>query len=213
MLDIKTLSDNNKNLDLCKARSLLLTYDNMINEEYLKLYLLYKNIFEIYLWNKLNFRKYNNIFSSLSLVSIKEEKKDFYQKYSKYLGEFFYLRNNLYIENLSEEELKFLKMLVPNSNLETEEIMMFVQNTYLKVIRESINENEYYQFGIFSSQFFVKNETIVVGFSYENFYEEVGHEFNEKKYLENRNCVQQQLKEINQELLENNCIVLEYINN
>ena len=74
---------------------------------------------------------------------------------SKYLN-YLYIRNNIYIEKLSKEELLYL------SN--TKEILdynneQFIEKTYKKIILE----NEYTMYGPDNPKYFKKPNTLVIG--------------------------------------------------
>ena len=111
--------------------------------------------------------------SELGFKSVNKEKMDFYQYCTCDELKFFYIRNNLYMENLTEQEKEFLTRYSKNADdISKEEIENFVKNSFHKVIVKN-NEKEELEylipFGPDSIRYFAKSNSIVIGFRYEQY--------------------------------------------
>ena len=147
-------------------------------DEYLKLYNLYRKLFTEYIINILDLKKYDDeVFNSgLNFLINKEDDMDIYQYYSSGELKYFYIRNNIYIEKLDDEEKDFFMNKITNNDMnldsKTEEVL---KKTYSKVVFEDALENGEIcniQFGPNSSYFFAKNNSIIIGMAYDEFGED-----------------------------------------
>ena len=136
-------------------------FDSMspeIQENYLKLYSLYNDLLIQYLIKKHNLNLYDEMIqnSKINFKKIDTKDMDIYQyTSSKYLN-YLYIRNNIYIEKLSKEELLYLSN--TNEILDTNN-EQFIEKTYKKVIFE----NEYTMYGPDNPKFLKKPNTLVIG--------------------------------------------------
>lgn len=136
-------------------------FDSMspeIQENYLKLYSLYNDLLIQYLIKKYNLNLYDEMIqnSKRNFKKIDTKDMDIYQyTSSKYLN-YLYIRNNIYIEKLSKEELLYLSN--TNEILDTNN-EQFIEKTYKKVIFE----NEYTMYGPDNPKFLKKPNTLVIG--------------------------------------------------
>lgn len=136
-------------------------FDSMspeIQENYLKLYSLYNDLLIQYLIKKYNLNLYDEMIqnSKINFKKIDTKDMDIYQyTSSKYLN-YLYIRNNIYIEKLSKEELLYLSN--TNEILDTNN-EQFIEKTYKKVIFE----NEYTMYGPDNPKFLKKPNTLVIG--------------------------------------------------
>ncbi|MDR1687866.1 MAG: hypothetical protein LBS21_04555 [Clostridiales bacterium] len=122
-------------IELAKEKGLC--PDSKFDEKYLKMQALYREELEKFLNGKLNLGKYDNLLSDsdLRFITVAEDEKSFYQKYSTFGFKYIYLRNNLPIERLSKEELKILERNFETKNaVNHEELQELVERTYKAVI-------------------------------------------------------------------------------
>lgn len=149
LLETKIPYDNKEYFDSMSPES---------QESYLKLYSLYNNLLIQHLIKKYNLNLYDEMIqnSKRNFKKVDTNDMDIYQyTSSKYLN-YLYIRNNIYIEKLSKEELLYL------SN--TKEILdynneQFIEKTYKKIILE----NEYTMYGPDNPKYFKKPNTLVIG--------------------------------------------------
>lgn len=149
LLETKIPYDNKEYFDSMSPES---------QESYLKLYSLYNNLLIQHLIKKYNLNLYDEMIqnSKRNFKKVDTKDMDIYQyTSSKYLN-YLYIRNNIYIEKLSKEELLYL------SN--TKEILdynneQFIEKTYKKIILE----NEYTMYGPDNPKYFKKPNTLVIG--------------------------------------------------
>ena len=135
---------------------------------YFKLLNKYKKLFEEYLKEKLpleliddNMKK-----SDLKFVPIKKEDMDFYQITSTMNLDYIYLRNNLYIEKLSKEDLDFLSK---KDSLD-EESKEFIKRTYQIVINPYENDEKRIIFyGPENEKHLCDSTDVVLGIRYNEF--------------------------------------------
>ena len=136
-------------------------FDNLLTkekEQYLARYKKYCDMFISFLIDRL---KLDDIENSMSkdenyLLPLKEKDYDFYQQLSSDKMKYLYLRNNLYIERLSSEEVKVL-------DESTEFNDSFIENTFQKVISDYPNENVTTNYGPDSSKYYVNSNNIILG--------------------------------------------------
>ena len=88
---------------------------------------------------------------------VSNDKKDLYQLMSSDKLKYIYLRNNLYIERLSEEELKIL------DNNKNEEVYPLVQKTFKKVIDDYPGKNMITNYGPDADSFYTKSSNLIFG--------------------------------------------------
>lgn len=127
-------------------------------ESYLKLYKLYNNLLVQYLIKKYDLNLYDKMIkdSNRLFTKVDTNDMDIYQYVSSKYLDYLYIRNNIYIEKLSQEELLYLsstKELLDSNNEQ------FIEKTYKKVIFE----NEYTMYGPDNSKYLKKPNTLIIG--------------------------------------------------
>ena len=154
-------------------------YQNMNEiqkDEYLNMYSLYMNFFIKYLIKIINLQEYDKLFSGSSpiFVPVKDKNMDIYQLVCSSLLKYVYIRNNLYLERLTADELKFLRTKLTNCDYSfNKEAFEFINTTFKKVIFELI-DNDYNKIvqinrGPLSESFFAPNNSLVIGLRYDKF--------------------------------------------
>ena len=151
-------------------------YTNTVRECSQICYSLYHNWLLKYLINKLKLKKYDDLFfySDLKFRTISPKNMDIYQYLASNDLKYFYLRNNLHLDNLFEEELDFLVRVSTGKDYDyDDEKEKFVESTYQKVIFDDIlgnNQIVNINYGPESGSFFAPNNAIVIGFRYNELY-------------------------------------------
>ena len=150
-------------------------YFNKLNEGergvYLECLNYYYSILIEYLISKLDLTKHDQNLSNSknNFIPVSEEKMDIYQKISSSKLKFLYLRNNIYIENLTSEEILKLRMFMQqNTQISNPELYTFIENTYTKVIREN-KELTTMNYGPESPDFFADSNSVVIGLRTDDF--------------------------------------------
>ena len=146
-----------------------------IDSEYMNIYFLYRKLFTQYIIEILNLIKYDKqiVNNKIKFPIVNQKNMDIYQYFSSDILKYFYIRNNIYIKKLNEDEIKFLKNIKFNDNkvLNSEE-KEFIENTYAKVIFEDVlgnGEKCITFFGPNSRNFWAKNNSLVIGIRYDEF--------------------------------------------
>ena len=167
--DLKTIVPNNSSV-------LFATIQSKEKEEYINLYNAYRSLFTEFVIKKLNLKKYDDEIknSGLNFKSLDEAKMDVYQYFSSELLKYFYIRNNIYVEKLSQEERKFIESRIKSGKLELDEgAENMIKSTYKKVIFEDAlknGENCYVFYGPNSSNFSARNDSLIIGIRYDEYY-------------------------------------------
>lgn len=174
-----------------------------LNEEeqsqYLNMYSLYIKMFECFLNSKVGIFDIDKEFSSMNtdFKKIPENRKDFYQSTTNQLG-YLYIRNNIYLTRLFSDQINYLiKKLQKNTFEFTEEDSEFIEKTYKRVIYENefkgVSISKLY-FGPETEKFLCSNNSIVLGFRYDNDEELFSDESKEKQEIINKKLVPLTLK-------------------
>ena len=149
--------------------------DNNMKETYLEIYSIYRKLFSEYIIDKLQIKNYDFelMNSNLNFVKVIEKDMDIYQNFNKEILNYFYIRNNLYIERLTPSERKILytKFLSGDYSLD-ENTKVIIENSYKRIIFEDIHKdgsNCYINMGPDNSDYYVPNQSIVIGFRYDEF--------------------------------------------
>ena len=163
--DLKRISPNYSAIDFEK-------------DDYIKLYNLYRSLLTEYIIDTLELKKYDEkiLKSNLNFKQTNKEEMDSYQYFSSEELKYLYIRNNIYIEKLDENEMSFLKNVL-NSNLYSlnEETKKFIVNTYEKVIsecRENDGKESFTFYGPNTTRFMASNKSLIIGMRYDEFAED-----------------------------------------
>jgi len=140
-------------------------------EFYFSIYSLYMELLYKYLMKKIDIVTYDNKLRSIGFDKIIEDDMDFYQMFSTTNLNYFYIRNNLYMERLDSSDVEFLgdRVIKQNDNLD-KEAEEFVERTYKKLIFENVtgdyNTNFVINFGPDSPKFYTPVNSLVIGIRY-----------------------------------------------
>ncbi len=150
------------NNDLLKEKGFNIYEDN----SYFELLNRYKSFLEQYLKEKLcldlideNLEK-----SPLGFEKIKDEDKDFYQKTSTMGLNYIYLRNNIYIEHLKDEDIEFLSKQSEYNDTTKE----FIKRTCISVINP-YEDSKIIFYGPENQKHICDSTDIVLGIRYDEF--------------------------------------------
>ena len=154
----------------------MISTESLENQDYIKMYLLYRKLFTEYIIEKLNLQEYDKKIeqSELNFKANSEEDMDIYQYYSADVLKYIYVRNNIYVEKLNEDEKKYLQEKINNNDYELKESEKdFIKNTYKKVIYKQENKDNtkvYVFYGASSPKFMTENNKLVFGIRYNEFW-------------------------------------------
>lgn len=132
---------------------------------YVSIYTYYKKILEHFLNEKLPFIKYEEECKQKHLKKLFDTSKNIFLQSSYLDSNYFYLRNPLYLENLTETELKELLEFTKNEESNKEKINSFITRTFKKVLINpytSIQSSLF--FGPITEAFAAQNGSLILGF-------------------------------------------------
>lgn len=144
-------------------------------EVYLELYSAYSYFFRKYMIDRLDLRKYDEKLtnSNLNYLKVKDENMDIYQDYSKDVLNYFYIRNNLYVERLTLEEKEYVyEKFVTGDNIMSDKMINFIENTYKKVVFENISNDGQLcniNYGPDNPMYYAPNNSLIIGVRYDDF--------------------------------------------
>ena len=121
------------------------------------LYNIYRRFYTEYLIKKLRLLDYDKLLQELN---IENNDLDFYKRYSSDYLKYIFIRNNLYVSKLTNEEKDYL-LRNENSDL-NEEIESFIERTYKRVIN-GFGDNDYCFYGKQIKTYAAKSDMIVIG--------------------------------------------------
>ncbi len=99
------------------------------------------------------------------------EEKDLYQHLSEGYLKYFYLRNNIYIERLTREQINYLWSIYKTGDLSLNSSnFQFIENTYQNVILENPNEeNVNINYGPDNKKYYKPSNSIIIGVRYNQY--------------------------------------------
>ena len=102
---------------------------------------------------------------------VPSSEKDLYQHLSEGHLKYFYLRNNIYIERLNNEQLNYLYSLYQSNSFDlTPQSEQFISDTYLKVILENPDEKGVNtNYGPDNLKYYKPVNAIIIGVRYNQF--------------------------------------------
>lgn len=187
--------------------------------EYMSMYLLYRKLFTNYIIDVLNLKEIDEKIkkSEFKFISVTEEEKDIYQFFVNNDLDYFYIRNDIYLEQLSSEEIKFLKSILNENVMLNQNVKEFIESTYKKAIfNNSLNNGSFCTvfYGPETMNYSAPNNALVLGFRYDSFNK---NNLNEEMYIKNNENQHLLLQKIFEEItsnaqskLEIPCSIIEY---
>lgn len=182
-------------------------FNSLINEqkeEYLILYSLYVELLIQYLNEKLNLQQYEEFMKNyeLGFPKVSEEDMDIYQYLCSNQFNYLYIRNNIYIERLNNEQKKYLRSRFQNKDYSlNEKDKEFVSNTCLMVMLEepTLGNTAKTNYGPLSANYLVDRNAIVIGVRYDENYKDINETDDEwyDKYEERQEEINTMLEFMN----------------
>ncbi len=140
-----------------------------------------------YLYEKLNLKEFeNNIEKNNINYIINEKLMCGEEKICYHYAKYFYLLNDININELNQEELKYLSDLNKEANIDNK-ISKFLETTYKKVLFSNQDSLEKY-YGPINETYHVKGNYIVLGLKFEE-YGFVSRVIKKRKEIENINLI------------------------
>jgi hypothetical protein len=158
------------------------------NERYFLLMSRYKRILEAFLLEKLPLKLIDKNMkeSKLDFRPIPEAKQDYYQKSSGMGLDYIYLRNDLHIEKLTLEELRFLEA---KSSFD-EEAKAFLVSTAERVVNP-FDEVRLVFYGPQNGRFLCDSNAIVIGIRYDEFESDLDDSAFTEAFLQKQKLISQ----------------------
>ena len=187
--------------ELAKEKNL--AGDNLqLTEEYFTLSLFYRNLLEAYLGNVLGLKNLDAEItnSNLKFEAVPKEDKDVYQMFSCY--QYIYLRNTIYIEKLTVQDLQFLREKMAKKDVVlNEETIEFLKRTYpLLITSDLTKEDSITNYGPLSSSYFAPTNALVFGLRSSDDFEATDEEWL-KINVQQQNYLEQLKERLNQEMV------------
>lgn len=143
--------------------------------EYIEMYNTYRALFTEYIIDKLNLKSYDKKIteSNLRFSQVNDESMDVYQYFSNNELNYFYIRNNIYLNKLSEDENSYLREKIKKQDIQlNKETVEFIEETYEKIIYEG-NSEEHKGFltlyGPNSRTYMAPNDAVIIGVRYNEY--------------------------------------------
>ena len=121
-----------------------------------------------YLKYSFNLDEYEKSMMDNKIKPIEETEMDIYQYLSSNELKYFYIRNNLNIELLDNND-KELLLSIKDGSISNEKNSVFIENNYERLIKNQINDESHTILGPNSSNYIVPVNTLVLGFRYDEY--------------------------------------------
>ena len=152
-------------------------FDDDLTDRYYALLGNYKILFEKYLMLKLPLKEMDNkiVNSGLAFVAIDNDNMDFYQRFSTMGLKYVYLRNNLYVNKLSNDEIDLLVNVKEDElNSPSDKLFQLIEDTYKDVIdAKPLGDDvaDIYRkcYGVDSYDYWINSDELVIGVRYDEF--------------------------------------------
>lgn len=194
-----------------KLESMGLIKQGQFTDAYFKIYSTYKYLLEKWILSVMPLHYYEDKikFSKYSFEFVSEDSMDVYQYYSNMNLDYIYLRNNIYVENFDEMEIKYILNKVNSNNLVLDnDAINFLNRTYKKAISDSFCD-PFLQTNIIyhpsnNFNYSLASDTIVLGLRYDEF---AGLE---EEFIEKEKYIYNLITKLNKELKQYNATILKY---
>lgn len=180
--------------------------DDMTEDQlklYLAMYSVYMEWFINLLVSKTDITKFDKEIknSNLKFTKAKDDRLDFYQKFSRDYLDYFYLRNNLYLYRLNKEEYNFIIDRIKNDKyIYDKETEKFILDTYKKIIFEKVKDYKKAKVNhdIHDMGRYIENNAIIIGIRYD-----INNDLKGKEWYDNLKLQEKEIAKISTELLKN----------
>ncbi len=209
--DVNDFIPSRINISLAESKGLALNGE--LRDEYFLLQSIYVNLLEIYLSSLFNIESIEQKLSSANFRSVEDEEKDIYQYLSN--NKYFYIRNTMYVEKLSNEDIKLL--LSKKDEVSDPNLISIICKTYKDVITtDDFKMQEFnISYGPQTGSYFKPNNSLVIGFRLaeedESLYSSSDEWF--KDYCARRQYISNLLPKLEEEFnskINCECSILEY---
>ena len=148
--------------------------NNSFSSKYYQLYKYYKVLLDRYLVNKLSLNVYDRSIDNtgLNFTPVRKENMDYYQYMSSMNLKYIYLRNNLYVEKLSSENIAKILSLTDNELANpSDDIIRLVEDTYTDVIDVNNDKNTTCMscYGPDNDKYWFPSNELIIGIRYDIF--------------------------------------------
>ena len=175
-----------------------------ISEEYYKLYNNYRTLLNIFLIKTLKLNEFDDSLSNSNLmfIPVSTENMDFYQYFSSNFLKFFYLRNDLFVEKLSDEDKNKILNLNEGELLNpSDEILEIIGRTYADVINSSFDGSVIMNcYGPDSNNYWVDSSSLVIGIRYDEYSDEISDDIWEDVHYKQVDFLNELIKKLNLEI-------------
>ncbi len=137
---------------------------NDLNEKFSSIYKKYYLFLEKYLNEVLNISKIDNLVSmnDTNMEPVDKKDMDIYQDLSS--NKYFYIRNTLYIEKLTEDEINLLN----TKEIFDDDIRSLIKNSYKRIITTTMpKDGTTINYGPLAPAFFAQCNALIIGFRYD----------------------------------------------
>ncbi len=146
--------------------------------------------------------------SELDFKKMQEKDMDFYQITSTMGLNYIYLRNNIYIEKLNDDDINFLE----KNNKYNDEVKEYIGKTYKDVINP-YNNSKIIFYGPENGNFMCNSSDLVLGIRYDEFNTELDDEKFKENFLQKQSIISQTSVILNiygTDVLKNNVNLIQY---
>lgn len=175
-----------------------------ISEEYYKLYNNYRTLLNIFLIKTLKLNEFDDSLfnSNLMFIPVSTENMDFYQYFSSNFLKFFYLRNDLFVEKLSDADKNKILNLNEGELLNpSDEILEIIGRTYADVINSSFDGSVIMNcYGPDSNNYWVDSSSLVIGIRYDEYSDEISDDIWEDVHYKQVDFLNELIKKLNLEI-------------
>jgi len=173
MNDLNIIDENFLLLERPNLRMECNISDSNIMNNYLILYSVYNILLIQFLMKEYYLKDVDEQLAKRvgDFIPISKEMMDLYQYSSLGFLKYFYLRNNIYIERLSDDDKRYLFEIYNSGNYSlNEERENFIRRTYLNTILEYPNNtNRNFCYGPDNRKFIKPGNAIIIGVRYDQF--------------------------------------------
>ena len=186
------------NYDFLLGKEKGLCDDNGFTETYFEVQAFYRSCVEQYFMQELDLGLIDSkVGENLSGAEANsKEDMGFYQKYSVLPLSYVYLRNNIYVEQLSPDDLGTFKQVVKDKDFEiTEEIYEVVLRTYPEILRPQKDKPSGFlvSYGTNPTEKVTANDTIVFGIGVSALFDEKGNFVDREGYINTKSLINNEL--------------------
>ena len=148
--------------------------DNGFTDKFYNLYKIYRRLLDTYLVEKLLLDTYDRDMDEAGLffVPVKREDMAYYQYISTMNLKYIYLRNNIYVEKLSNEDIdKLLSLTADELKKPSNTVMKLIEDTYIDVIDVNTEKEVtcMARYGPDNNNFCLSSNELVIGIRHDDF--------------------------------------------